>query len=110
MKYEQRDIVVVNFMFPDGTFKPHPALIVSNNELQENEGYIYLCMISTKDYNPQYTFALSDEMLTKPMPKKSYVKCQLLMGNIERDVVRKLSRIRQPYFDQIVEKIKKSIF
>ena len=62
MKYEQRDIVEVNFMFPDGTFKPHPALIVSNNELQENEGYIYLCMISTKDYNPQYTFALSDDI------------------------------------------------
>lgn len=67
-------------------------------------------MISSKDYNPQYTFALSDEMLTKPMSKQSYVKCQLLMGNIERDVVRKISRIRQPYFDQIVEKIKKSIF
>ena len=99
MKYEQRDVVEVNFMFPDGTFKPHPALIVSNNELQENEGYIYLCMISTKKYNPQYTFALSDEMLTKPMPKQSYVKCQLLMGNVERDVIRKLSRIRQPYFD-----------
>ena len=49
-------------------------------------------------------------MLTKPMSKKSYVKCQLLMGNVERDVVRKISRIKQPYFDQIVEKIKKSIF
>lgn len=67
-------------------------------------------MISSKDYNPQYIFALSDEMLTKPMSKQSYVKCQLLMVNIERDVVRKISRIRQPYFDQIVEKIKKSIF
>ena len=67
-------------------------------------------MISSKDYNPQYTFALSDEMLTKTMSKQSYVKCQLIMGNIERDVVRKVSRIKQPYFDQIVEKIKKSIF
>ena len=42
MKYEQRDVVEVNFMFPDGSLKPHPALIISNNELQENEGYIYL--------------------------------------------------------------------
>lgn len=67
-------------------------------------------MISSKGYNPQYTFALSNEMLTKPLSKKSYVKCQLLMGNVERDVVRKISRIKQPYFDQIVEKIKKSIF
>ena len=45
MKYEQRDIVEINFVFPDGTSKPHPALIVSNNELQEVEGFIYLCMI-----------------------------------------------------------------
>ena len=29
MKYHQRDIVEVNFLFPDGTFKPHPAIIVS---------------------------------------------------------------------------------
>lgn len=35
MKYVQRDIVEVNFLFPDGTSKPHPAIIVSNNELQD---------------------------------------------------------------------------
>lgn len=35
MKYKQRDIVEVNFLFPDGTFKPHPAIIISNDELQE---------------------------------------------------------------------------
>lgn len=37
MKFHQRDIVEVNFLFPDGTFKPHPAIIVSNDELQEDE-------------------------------------------------------------------------
>lgn len=31
MKYHQRDIVEVSFLFPDGTFKPHPAIIVSND-------------------------------------------------------------------------------
>ena len=35
MKYHQRDIVEVSFLFPDGTFKPHPAIIVSNDGLQE---------------------------------------------------------------------------
>ena len=35
MKYVQRDIVEVNFLFLDGTSKPHPAIIVSNNELQD---------------------------------------------------------------------------
>lgn len=110
MKYTQRDIVEINFLFPDGTFKVHPALIVSNNELQEEEGIIYLCMISSKLYNPQYCYELSDNMLTNPLSKTSYVKCQLLVGNIERDVVRKISRIKQPYFDEIIEKVKTVIF
>lgn len=73
MKYEQRDIVEINFVFPDGTSKPHPALIVSNNELQEVEGFIYLCMISSKAYNPEYNYVLSDEMLTVPMVKQNEV-------------------------------------
>ncbi len=110
MKYHQRDIVEVSFLFPDGTFKPHPALIVSNDELQEDEGFIYLSMISSKAYNPQYCYPLSNEMLVTPMSKQSYVKCQLLVGNIERDVIRKITRLRQPYFDEVVEKIKESIF
>lgn len=110
MRYHQRDIVEISFMFPDGTFKPHPALIVSNDELQEDEGFIYLCMISSKSYNPQYNYTITDDMLTVPMAKQSYVKCQLLVGNIERDVLRKLSRMKQPFFDEVVEKIKDTIF
>lgn len=42
--------------------------------------------------------------------KKSYVKCQLIVGNVERDVVRKISRIKEPYFSQIVDKVINSIF
>lgn len=110
MKYHQRDIVEIDFVFPDGTSKPHPALIVSNDELQEDEGFIYLCLISSKDYSSQYYYELEDEMLVTPMKKKSYVKCQVLMGDIERDVVRKISSMKQPYFSEVIEKIKRSIF
>ena len=39
------------------------------------------------------------------MKKQSYVKCQLLVGDIERDVIRKISRMKQPYFDEVVEKL-----
>ena len=54
MKYHQRDIVEVSFLFPDGTFKPHPAIIVSNDELQEDEeGIFYLVLITSNDWlNP----------------------------------------------------------
>jgi hypothetical protein len=51
MKYTQRDIVEINFLFPDGRSLPHPAVIVSNDALQEAEGFIYRRLISSKDYN-----------------------------------------------------------
>ena len=35
MKYTQRDIVEINFLFPDGTTKPHPAVIISNDDIDK---------------------------------------------------------------------------
>ncbi len=67
-------------------------------------------MISSKPYNPEYCYELDDEMLTVPMLKKSYVKCHILVGDIERDVIRKISRMKQPFFDEMVDKVIQSIF
>jgi hypothetical protein len=110
MKYSQRDIVEINFLFPDGSFKPHPAVIVSKDELQDNEGCIYLCMISSKPYNPDCCCELEDEMMTLPMQKKSYVKSHVLVDDNERDVIREISRMKQPFFDEMVDKVIQSIF
>ena len=110
MKYTQRDIVEINFLFPDGRSLPHPAVIVSNDALQEAEGFIYMCLISSKDYNQQYCYKLEDKMLTKPMDKQSFVKCHILVGDVERDVIRKISRMKQPYFDEMIDKVIGSIF
>ena len=113
MKYHQLDIVEVSFLFPDGTFKAHPAIIVSNDQLQEDEdGMFYLVLISSNDWlNPQYSYPLTDEMVNGfTFSKPSLVKCQIISGNIERDVVRRLGSIKQKYFDEIVDKIVESIF
>ncbi len=113
MKYHQRDIVEVSFLFPDGTFKPHPAIIVSNDQLQEDEeGMFYLVLITSNDrINPQYSYPLTDEMVNGfTFSKPSLVKCQIITGYIERDVNRRLGSIKQEYFDEIVDKIVESIF
>jgi len=113
MKYHQKDIVEVNFLFPDGTFKPHPAIIVSNDQLQEDEdGMVYLVLITSNDwYNPQYSYPLSDEMIIgHKFSKHSLVKCQIIAGYIERDVNRKLGSIKEQYFNEIIDKIIESIF
>lgn len=113
MKYHQRDIVEVSFLFPDGTFKPHPAIIVSNDQLQEDEdGMFYLVLITSNDWlNPQYSYPLTDEMVVGfEFSKPSFVKCQIITGYIERDVQRRLGSIKEKYFNEIVDKIVSSIF
>ena len=110
MKYSQKDIVEVNFLLPNGELKPHMALVVSNDELQEDDEVLYLALISSKNYLPKYTYPLKSEMLSKPLTKQSYVVCQIISGYTERDILRKCSRVSAAYFKEIVEKIKFSIF
>ena len=110
MKYTQGDIVYVNFLFPTGEFKEHPAIIVSNDELQKDEEFFYLVMISSNNSFQKYAYELADEMLTKKLSKKSYVKCQLLSGFTERDVIKNHGKIKQPFLNQVITKTIASIF
>jgi len=81
--------------------------------LQEDEdGMFYLVLITSNDrINMQYSYLLTDEMVNGfSFSKPSLVKCQIITGNIERDVTRRLGSIKQEYFDEIVDKIVESIF
>lgn len=48
MKIHQRDVVEVNYLFPNGITKPHMAIVISNDDLQAAEDFFYLAMISSK--------------------------------------------------------------
>ena len=37
MKIHQRDVVEVNYLFPNGITKPHMAIVISNDDLQAAE-------------------------------------------------------------------------
>jgi len=111
MKINQRDIVHVEFVFPDGKAKQHYAIVVSNNELIESEGFVYLVLITSKDYNSDYYYELSNDMvLNFSFPKKSYVKCHILMTTMEYILSAPLGQIKQNAFDEIVNKVIYSIF
>jgi len=110
MKYQQADIVEINFMLPDFQFKPHLAVIVSNDELNEKEDFFYLVLISSKPYFPEYSFELRNEMINFKLVKKSYVKCQIITSDKERGIIRKVGRMQEPYFSAMVDKVINSIF
>mgnify|MGYP003578400606 CR=1 FL=1 len=37
MKVQQRDIIELNYELPNGNFKAHPALVISNANVLETE-------------------------------------------------------------------------
>lgn len=106
----QREIVDINYLLPNGKFEPHPAIIISNEELLQTEGFFYCVFMTTKSYNKEYTFELTNDMLTKPTNKKSFVKCQIVAGLTERDIIARHGAVKIKAFEAIKEKIIKSIF
>jgi hypothetical protein len=111
MKIKQRDVVSVNFNFPDGKLKNHYAIVVSNNELTEDEGFVYLVLITSKDYHSEYYYELTNEMFNNfSLPKKSYVKCHILMTTMDYILPAAAGAIKKMYFDEIINKIIESIF
>lgn len=112
MKYHQRDLVKINFPIPGEGYKVHSAIIVSNDELQMNEGFVYVVMVSSQDFefSRQYAYPLTEEMLTCKLDKPSWVKCQLVAADVETSVLGRLGTVKENYFNEIVDKIIESIF
>ncbi|MBC7401209.1 MAG: type II toxin-antitoxin system PemK/MazF family toxin [Mucilaginibacter sp.] len=110
MKVQQRDIVELNYELPNGKFKIHPALIISNADVLEAEDIFYAVMISSNPINDDFCFELNNDMLTKPLSKKSYVKCQLLQSYSIEEVISKISIVKQVHFNKILQQIFDTVF
>ena len=110
MKVNQRDIVLLNFELPNGSYKTHPALVISNQNVLEAEDIFYAVMISTKEYNDEFTFELKNTMLSKPLSKTSFVKCQLIQSYTINEIISKLSIVKPFYFEQIRQTIFETVF
>ena len=111
-KVIQCEIVEVPFLLPGGEFKAHPALVVSPCRLQDDEdGLFYAVLISTKNYNPQYTIELKNEWLNKPMLCQSFFVTHIMSFFKLTDVFSSHNVfVKSIYFDRIMEKIFYSIF
>ena len=67
-KVSQREIVEVPYQLPDGSIKPHMALVLSTDKLQQAEdGMFYAVLISSKNLNPEFTIEIQNDWLSKPI-------------------------------------------
>ena len=110
MKVQQRDIIELNYELPNGKFKAHPALVISNSNVLEAEDIFYAVMISSNPMNEEFNFELNNSMLTKPLSKKSFVKCQLIQSYTTDEVISKISSVNQTTFGNILKRIVETVF
>lgn len=81
MSLNRGDIIEVYFDFPKvQSSKPHPAIIISNEEVYDIEtGYICVIMTSSKNFIDKFTFEITDDMLERPNNKDySQARCHLV--------------------------------
>ena len=67
-------------------------------------------MISSNPMNEEFNFELDNSMLTKPLFKKSFVKCQLIQSYSTDEVISKISVLKQDSFEKIIKKIFDTVF
>ena len=89
MPYYQGDIVLVPFPFTDlsGT-KVRPAIVVSNNDINTTDDLI-LAAITTNLKTDEFSFALDNFSLSRPMQRPCEVRCHKLF-TCDQNVVQKV--------------------
>ena len=60
--------------------------------------------------NEHFNFEIDNSMLTKPLSKKSFVKCQLIQSYTSDEVISKISSLKQVHFDDVIKRIVETVF
>ena len=107
----QGEIVEVPFELPDGSILPHPALVLSNEYLQDYEdGLFYAVLISTKNHYPEFTIPIEDSWLNKPLSKSSFFVTHIIdQFNVDEVMRRNNTYLKARYFDYVVDEIIKNV-
>ena len=106
-RVHQREIVEVPFTLPDGQILPHPALVLSCDDLQDIEpGMFYAVLISTKNHFPELTIPIKKEWLSSPLSQQSYFVTHIVnQFNCDDVLSRRNCFMRQPHFDNVIDRI-----
>ncbi|KFF17345.1 type II toxin-antitoxin system PemK/MazF family toxin [Flavobacterium hydatis] len=108
MAFQRGDIVMVYFDLPySETNDSHPAIIISNEDVYEEDG-LYICvMMTSSTNNDKYSFIVTDDMLVKKNNKPfSQVRCHLI-SNIEHDAIKSgcVNSMKSTSVDRLVARI-----
>jgi hypothetical protein len=117
MTIRQRQIVEVEFRLPpDGKFLRHPCIVLSNEEINDEESaFVAVMMTTDQRYDgDEYSFKLLNEMLNKPHGKQFCAARIHLVGHfLYKDVIKNSqwgSEIRIEPFKRLLTTINRITF
>jgi mRNA-degrading endonuclease toxin of MazEF toxin-antitoxin module len=105
----QRDIVEI--VFDEDFGGNHPAIVISNKLVQEIEGYFVCVMMTSKSYDDEFSFVITDDMVSHPMNKDHCeARCHLInFVPIDAIIVnRHNNQLKIASFKQLIKKINDS--
>ncbi|WP_163381086.1 type II toxin-antitoxin system PemK/MazF family toxin [Cyclobacterium sp. SYSU L10401] len=106
MDFRQGDIVIVPFPFTDGQqSKNRPAVVVSAERVNNTRDVI-LAQISSTTRRDDFSFYISESMLTVSLRKESQVRVQKIFVMEQRLVKKKISQLKEPAKNELIKKIK----
>jgi len=111
MIIKQRDIVEIAF-YTGNKPEPHPAVIVSNNDIFEAEGFFYAILLSTKNLFPDFTIEIIPTMINSPRNQRNgYAVCHMIQQFYPEDIITKTgATLKYDAFIKLTDKVKEVIF
>ena len=106
----QRDIMEINFPVGEDEYKIHPAIIISNNFVFEQEEKYYGMMLSTKEYDIPTELTLSPYAFTHQTEITSIAKCHLIADIYPEDIIQKKGSLKIEAFDKLIEHMRNTTF
>jgi hypothetical protein len=109
MNYSQGSVVEVAFNLPQGA-EPHPAIIISCNNANEEDGTVICVMTTSSKMEDDFTFKLSPQMFEGKLPPTSYqARLHLVsMFSAETDIIVNRHygvRMKSAHFHRMMERI-----
>ena len=107
MPYQRGDIIEVNLgMPPDGKVLNHPAVIISSDDVFEDDDCYLIVMLTSQPYGDRYTFEITGHMLTHASNRPySEARCHLVTYILPSHIVsaRSRNKLKRQYVDALVE-------
>lgn len=103
--YNQREIVLLPFPYSDlSSSKKRPAMIISNNDYNENFKDVVVCVITSNLFKDNFSIEIKNTDLDYGiLPEESVVKIHKLFTIDKSKIIKKFSIVRIEYFKEVLK-------